>query len=180
MADPIGEFSLKHTGSAYAKTENGELANTSNWQGTATGYGTVFGTLSLSQPLAEAGATSRSCSWAGQGFSEDGTTLGAPFSNGVSQCLPARCVLGVVVLADDDIPVDGDRRERSIWAMDPSAAQVSKPVAYQTDRAVAGPSARHRAPSAWPAKRAAPPRRGHRLRLTFCPSSTLGVPSELM
>ena len=84
MADPIGEFSLKHTGSAYAKTENGELTNTSNWQGTATGYGSVFGTLSLSQPLAEAGATSGSIGWAGQGFPEDGTTLGA-FGEGTWQ-----------------------------------------------------------------------------------------------
>ena len=77
MSDPVGEFSLKHTGSAYGKTEDGSIAAYANWEGTATGYGAVFGTLNVTTPLAEAGATSGSCTWAGQGFPEDGTTLGA-------------------------------------------------------------------------------------------------------
>ena len=77
MANPVGEFSLKHTGSIYRKTEDGGIATYVSWEGTATGYGQVFGTLQISSPLAEAGATSGSCTWAGQAFLEDATTLGA-------------------------------------------------------------------------------------------------------
>ena len=107
MADPVGEFSLKHTGSAYAKTENGELASYANWQGTATGYGTIFGTLSLSQPLAEAGATSGSCTWAGQAFLEDGTALGA-LGEGTWQQLEGQHKWKVSLLIDNS---NGDRNQ---------------------------------------------------------------------
>ncbi len=76
MADPVGEFALRHTGSSYAKTPDGGLENNSNWEGTATGYGAVFGTLSVSRPLNEVGSTSGSCAWAGQAYLEDGTNIG--------------------------------------------------------------------------------------------------------
>ena len=76
MSEAIGEFSLKHAGSTYAKNKDGELANYANFSGTADGYGQVFGTMGSSLPLADAGATSGTCTWAGQGFLEDGSTVG--------------------------------------------------------------------------------------------------------
>ena len=76
MANPVGEFSLKHTGSIYRKTEDGGIATYVSWEGTATGFGQLFGTLQISSPLAEAGATSGSITWAGQAFLEDATTVG--------------------------------------------------------------------------------------------------------
>ena len=71
-----GEFSLKHTGSSFSKTADGGLSVSSHWQGEATGFGPVFGTLTAATPLADAGATSGSCSWAAQAFPEDGSTVG--------------------------------------------------------------------------------------------------------
>ena len=45
MADPIGEFSLKHTGNTYGTNSDGEMTSSVNFQGEATGFGTVWGTL---------------------------------------------------------------------------------------------------------------------------------------
>ena len=42
-----------------------------NYEGTATGFGTVIGTVSF--PLPEGGATSGTCSWSGQGFPPGGS-----------------------------------------------------------------------------------------------------------
>ena len=67
MADSLGEFSFKHTGNAYAKAADGSLTATSNWEGTATGYGTAFGTLTLTM---NGGASSGRCSWIAQAFPE--------------------------------------------------------------------------------------------------------------
>ena len=69
MADSIGEFALNHTGNALTKNDDGVVVNYVNYEGTATGFGTVFGTLAF--PLPDSGATSGTCSWAGQGFPTD-------------------------------------------------------------------------------------------------------------
>ena len=76
MSEQIGEFSLKHTGSTYAKAADGDLAQYANFEGTATGFGTVFGTLVFKNPLSEVGTTSGTCQWAGQAFLDDSTNLG--------------------------------------------------------------------------------------------------------
>jgi hypothetical protein len=69
MADSIGEFALNQTGNVYAKNDDGVVVAYVNYEGTATGYGTVMGTMSF--PLPEGGATSGTCSWAAQGFPPD-------------------------------------------------------------------------------------------------------------
>jgi len=66
MADSIGEFKLVYTGSAYVRNADGVTVAYANYEGPATGFGTVIGTLSFLLP--EGGATSGTCSWAGQGF----------------------------------------------------------------------------------------------------------------
>ena len=76
MAEQIGEFSLTHAGSTYAVTPDGEIANYANFSGTATGFGAVFGTLKTQNPLSDMGARSGTCTWVGQAFLDDGTTLG--------------------------------------------------------------------------------------------------------
>ena len=65
----IGEFSVKVTSTTYAE-EGGSVQI--NVEGTATGYGTVLGTLTL---RGEPGAKLGSLSWRGQGFLEDGDNL---------------------------------------------------------------------------------------------------------
>ena len=74
MADQ-GDFSFKHTGNSQAKTDDGRIAASSNWEGTATGFGTVFGTLCVPISFADAGATSGPCTWVSQAFLDDGTRL---------------------------------------------------------------------------------------------------------
>ena len=74
MADAVGEFSLKHTGSTYAKNGD-EISSFVSWEGTATDFGAVFGTLRFPSTMAEGGVTGGPCSWVGQSFLEDGTTL---------------------------------------------------------------------------------------------------------
>ena len=76
MADPVGEFSFKHTGNMLAKTDDGQVSINANWEGEATGYGGVFGTLNITQPLDDFNNKSGTCSWVGQGFLDDGTTVG--------------------------------------------------------------------------------------------------------
>ena len=76
MSDPVGEFSFKHQGSTYIKTEDG-LDNYVNFVGTATDFGTVFGTLKVSNPLSGPVSNSGACTWSSQAFLDDGTTVTA-------------------------------------------------------------------------------------------------------
>ena len=69
MADSIGEFELNHTGNAYAKNDDGAVVAYVNYDGNATGFGNVMGTLAF--PLPDSGATSGTCSWTGQAFPPD-------------------------------------------------------------------------------------------------------------
>ena len=69
MAESTGEFALNHLGNVYAKNAEGVVVAHANYEGTATGFGTVMGTMSF--PLPESGATSGTCTWTGQGFPPD-------------------------------------------------------------------------------------------------------------
>ena len=69
MADSIGEFSLNHISNAYAKNGDGVVVAYVNYDGTATGFGTVMGTLAF--PLPDGGASSGAVSWIGQAFPPD-------------------------------------------------------------------------------------------------------------
>jgi len=69
MSESIGEFSLNHTGNVYAKNDDGLVTTYASYDGTATGFGSVMGTLAF--PLPDSGANSGSCSWTGQGFPPD-------------------------------------------------------------------------------------------------------------
>ncbi len=76
MSDPVGEFTLEHKGTTYLKSDDG-LDSYANFAGTATGYGSVFGTLKVSNPLSGTVPTSGACTWTSQAFLEDGTTVTA-------------------------------------------------------------------------------------------------------
>lgn len=69
MADSLGNFELNHTGNAYAKNDDDVVVAYASYEGTATGFGTVMGTLAF--PLPEQGATSGTVTWTGQGFPPD-------------------------------------------------------------------------------------------------------------
>ncbi len=69
MADSLGEFAFNQTAIAYVKNDDGVVVAYVNYEGTATGFGTVQGTLAF--PLPEGGATSGTVSWTGQAFPPD-------------------------------------------------------------------------------------------------------------
>jgi hypothetical protein len=74
MAKPLGEFAFRHTGSSYSPRPGGGVVSETHWEGGATGYGAVFGTLLFDVPD---GAKGGKVQWIGQGFTPD-----APFTNG--------------------------------------------------------------------------------------------------
>ena len=45
MSEELGKYSLKFAGNTYTSNEAGDVTIHQNWEGTADGYGTVFGTL---------------------------------------------------------------------------------------------------------------------------------------
>ena len=72
MADPVGEFSLESTGTTLTASDEG-FQSSANFEGTATGYGTVVGTLTFVADGVD--ATIGLARWVGQGFLEDGSTV---------------------------------------------------------------------------------------------------------
>ena len=73
MADSIGEYSFKNTGTVLSKTADGQIQQVSTYEGAGTGFPVVLGSLIFTIPLSEAGANSGSCSWVGRGVLEDGS-----------------------------------------------------------------------------------------------------------
>jgi hypothetical protein len=66
----IGEFSLKAITATYSPGPAGGVLNRVNWEGTATGFGVVFGTATFA-----GGAKGGSYSWCGEAFMDDGSVL---------------------------------------------------------------------------------------------------------
>jgi hypothetical protein len=69
-AKKSGEFSFKSTGVSYMETQGGGGANQVNLEGSATGYGTVLGTLTFyaDAPGSQTGQTS----WVGTAYLDNG------------------------------------------------------------------------------------------------------------
>ena len=76
MTDSTGEFSLQLGSNTYIKTDD-SVDNYANFTGTATSFGTVMGTIKVSNPLSGPIATSGPCTWSSQSFLDDGTTVTA-------------------------------------------------------------------------------------------------------
>lgn len=104
MSEPVGEFSLEHTGTVYSKTDEGFTSYVS-FSGPATGYGTVFGTLNFPLPAQGETPTSGACGWVGQGFLDDGTNV-AGLGDGTWQQVEGQHRWKVVMLAEIS---NGDR-----------------------------------------------------------------------
>ncbi len=69
MADPVGEFTHKMVNNSFTKAADGTIVTTADFEGTASGFGTVLASLIV--PLPQGGAKSGSCTWAGQAFPDD-------------------------------------------------------------------------------------------------------------
>ena len=71
MAESSGEFSLEMKGQTTESIDNG-VRLMSNWEGTATGFGAVFGTLTVDLSFDDVAATSGTCRWVAVAFLPDG------------------------------------------------------------------------------------------------------------
>jgi hypothetical protein len=69
---PIGEYSLKFSTMTYSPGPAGSVLNQVNWEGTATGFGAVFGTATF-----VGGIKDGTFSWYSQSFMDDGGGLTA-------------------------------------------------------------------------------------------------------
>ena len=58
MAEPIGEFNMKNTGISFDLLSDDRIQQTADFEGTASGFGAVLGTLILRQDLSETSNTS--------------------------------------------------------------------------------------------------------------------------
>ena len=76
MSEKLGGFESKMASFAFTKTTDGQIQTTASYQGTADGFGAVFGTITLTQPLADAGATSGTVTYVGKARLEDNSVIG--------------------------------------------------------------------------------------------------------
>ena len=77
MADSDGEFKTSIKNVSFSKTADGQLQQTMDFEGTATGFGTIVLSLMSTQLLSEAGATSGPISLAGKALLDDNSIMGA-------------------------------------------------------------------------------------------------------
>jgi len=73
LGKKIGEFSFTSTGVTLSENANGGWVSAVNYEGTASDYGTVIGTLTLNIPAV--GAKSGTSQWRGQGFLPSGEVV---------------------------------------------------------------------------------------------------------
>ena len=71
MAESSGEFSLEMKGQAQESIDHG-IRIISYWEGTATGFGAVFGTLTVDLSFDDVAAISGTCRWVVVAFLPDG------------------------------------------------------------------------------------------------------------
>ena len=75
MPNPAGEHEMRSAGLHYDKTGDGKIKTIKTYEGTATRFGNISGTLIITQSLAEAGGNG-TCTWVGKALLEDGTIMG--------------------------------------------------------------------------------------------------------
>ena len=74
MADS-GEFNLTRTIFTLTESSPGVLTHLASFEGSATDFNAPFGSLSYSQPLADGGANSGTCTWVAKTLLDDGSVI---------------------------------------------------------------------------------------------------------
>ena len=75
MATEIGKFHFTQTNLTYMELTPGQITSVRSYKGTADGFGAPYGSLSQTQPLADAGANSGTCTWIAKTMLDDGTLI---------------------------------------------------------------------------------------------------------
>ena len=74
MADS-GEFNLTRTIFTLTESSPGVLTHLASFEGSATDFNAPFGSLSYSQPLADGGASTGTCTWVAKTVLDDGSVI---------------------------------------------------------------------------------------------------------
>ena len=113
IGEAVGEFSFTSTSSTVSASPDGGASTQVNLEGTASGYGTVLGTMTFFAD--EPGAKSGTTSWVGTGYLENGDQVGGlgqgVFQESGTHKWRVRSLIqisdGTVVLTDGEIALDG-------------------------------------------------------------------------
>ncbi len=113
VGNEAGEFSFTSTGVSVTSEPGGGVTQAVNLEGTATGFGTVMGTLTFhaSAPGADSGLTT----WAGSGYLDDGQARGGMgrgvFEKSGVNTWRVRSIIqiadGPLLLTDGEIALEG-------------------------------------------------------------------------
>ena len=108
-----GEFSFTSTGVTVTSEPGGAVTQAVNMEGTATGFGTVLGTLTFY--AAESGAENGFTTWAGSAYMDNGESVAGVgrgvFEKSGTNTWRVRAVLqvtgGPLLLSDGEIALEG-------------------------------------------------------------------------
>jgi len=117
----VGEFSATSTSVTISTSTGGDLLQSMNVEGTATGYGTVRGTLTF-HPDAP-GVQSGKVTWVGTGYLENGEMVGGTgsgvFEQSAKQRWRVRVIMrisdGTVLLSDGELLLEGGTYRGSMY-----------------------------------------------------------------
>jgi len=117
----VGEFSVTSTGVTVSTSADGALVQSVNVEGTATGYGTVLGTLTF-HPDAP-GVQKGTVAWSGTGYLENGEMVGGKgsgvFEPSTKHRWRVRVIMrisdGTVLLSDGELALEGRAYRGSMY-----------------------------------------------------------------
>jgi len=117
----VGEFSVTSTGVTVSTSVDGNMLQSMNVEGTATGYGIVLGTLTF-DPDAP-GVQQGKVAWAGTGYLENGEMVGGTGSGVFEQTSKHRWRVrvimrisdGTLLLSDGELVLEGRTYRGSMY-----------------------------------------------------------------
>lgn len=118
----VGEFSFTSTGVSISTTDSGGVAQAVNMEGTASGFGTVLGTMTFY--AAAPGADGGRVTWNGSAYLENGDAVGGEgrgvFEKSGTHKWRIRSLMqvsdGTVLLSDGEISLENRTYSGSLYA----------------------------------------------------------------
>ena len=81
MAEKIGEFSMEHVNTSYARNADSDIVSTTDWRGSGSssklGSAQVFATFVSKAPLADSDSKSGAIEFVGESFLDNGSVIGS-------------------------------------------------------------------------------------------------------
>ncbi len=118
----IGEFSFTSSGVSISTTESGGMSQAVNMEGTATGFGTVIGTMTFYAD--EPGSNSGRVTWAGSAYLDNGDSVVGEgrgvFDDAGTHKWRVRSIMrvsdGSVLLSEGEVSLEGRTYTGALYA----------------------------------------------------------------